>query len=224
MKQQRLAFSCLIISIALFVSACSSIEVSGLEQAEQRWTDSGTERYTLQYSLTGQAGTLGPISVQVDGDEVANFASPDEQTNETMARTVASLFSEIRDTAESGDVTNVQFDGELGYPTNIELDPIPSAIDDEYGIDIEQLIPATTEEVNQQSAHFLVFNSALSLDVVTSSDPFTRQLEMTVQLAPGVSISAVDELLGQNGFDHVFLTESDTALSDDRGTHRGPTG
>ena len=61
----------------------------------------------------------------------------------------------------------------------------------------------TIDEMN--TAHFVAFDSELTLDAATGINPSTGQIEMTVQLTPGASIDEVRDLLGENGFDDVLL-------------------
>lgn len=71
----------------------------------------------------------------------------------------------------------------------------------------DQPTAITIDEMN--TAHFVAFDSELTLNATTGINPSTGQIEMTVQLTPGASIDDVRELLEENGFDDVLLSAQD---------------
>ena len=103
-----------------------------LEKAQQRWTDVGPVAYRMTLvSSCGERLGLGVFEVTVTPEE-AKVQPVDGGSADTDIRTVPDLFTFIDETTVSGaEVVDVQYDVELGYPKQIEVDHWVDAIDDE---------------------------------------------------------------------------------------------
>ena len=103
-----------------------------LQEARQRWADGGPVAYRLTLvSSCGERNGLGIFRVTVtpQGTEVE---PADGGSSDTDIQTVPDLFTFIDETTVSGaEVVDVQYDVELGYPRQIDVDYMVDAIDDE---------------------------------------------------------------------------------------------
>jgi hypothetical protein len=94
--------------------------------------------YTITYFVTGGVGRVGPKAVQVVNAEAVEVDTSDP-TQLAPSFSVADFFDEIN---AADVVVSADFDADLGYPTQIDLDPIENAIDDEFSVEVVSLEPA----------------------------------------------------------------------------------
>ena len=135
-----LAFAML--AAALSLAACSgpySDLQRELRQNEQKWTSQKTRdySYTLRIGCFCPPEITSPVLVEVRGGttkSVSYVSDGREATNELFrkADTIEELFSVIRESIDQKvDKLTVEYDPSLGYPTEISIDPIETAIDEE---------------------------------------------------------------------------------------------
>jgi hypothetical protein len=124
------------------VAACGSESRTSNEEpysdASDRWRDAGLSGYTITYFVTGGVGRVGPKAVQVVNAEAVEVDTSDP-TQLAPSFSVADFFDEIN---AADVVVSADFDADLGYPTQIDLDPIENAIDDEFSVEVVSLEPA----------------------------------------------------------------------------------
>jgi hypothetical protein len=100
--------------------------------AQQRWTDLGPVSYRMTLtSSCGERMGLGVFRVTVTprGIEVQPV---DRWSDDTAVQTVPDLFDFITQASDNGaEVVDVDYDVELGYPKQIDVDYMVDAIDDE---------------------------------------------------------------------------------------------
>jgi len=141
MRITRQRLTLLALSTAFVAAACGSDTRTSAQEpfagAFDRWQDAGLSDYTITYFVTGGIGRVGPKVVQVvDGEAVEVDTS--DPTQLAPSYSVADLFDEIDD---ADVVVSADFDADLGYPTQIDLDPIENAIDDEFSVEVVSLQP-----------------------------------------------------------------------------------
>jgi hypothetical protein len=122
-------------AVLLFLSACAnpySDLQSHLRQNEQKWAAQKIDnyQYTLRILCFCPQEITEPVVVEVR-DGVT-----------TSANTVNELFDIIRDAiAQKVSKLTVEYDPTLGYPKQITIDPIETAIDEERAYTVSDLTP-----------------------------------------------------------------------------------
>lgn len=116
-----------------------------LAQRQAQWQSSQVDDYTI--SITRQCfcpATELEVTV-VDGVVTAvtkggEPAAPNDVAG--LPKTVPELFALIAAQPDTAALT-VEWDPTFGFPTNIQVDPIVNAIDDEFGILVTNFRPAS---------------------------------------------------------------------------------
>jgi hypothetical protein len=129
--------------VGLIAAGCGGSEredrLAALAEAEQRWTTAGLTDYTLivEHGCLCPPEERGPFEVRVVTGAVDDVAHTDATVESPRPRedllTVEALFEFLRDNAGAHELL-VTYDGELGYPRSINVDPIEGAVDDEFFI------------------------------------------------------------------------------------------
>ncbi|HET6637429.1 MAG TPA: DUF6174 domain-containing protein [Gemmatimonadota bacterium] len=116
-----------------------------LADAVQAWQASGISDYELAMRRTcGECLPLDALAVVVTvsgGDRTVSLASNGEPVT-ALPRTypdVEGLFDLIEDMVLAGADVDVDYDDEIGFPRSISVDPVPDAVDDEFGYVIDDL-------------------------------------------------------------------------------------
>jgi len=180
--------SCVIVSLALVLSACAgdpassgessdpttavttgpttvstetttpemTEELAELDEAEQRWTDTGkaTYSYTYRQSCECDDAAMGPNTVSVvDGEVVAvrmdrqGTAGFDPDAVAPPGQTVAQLFTMIRAAIERGEQVMVTYDADLGHPILVRLDLEAIPVDGGFDFEIVSFEMGSAERV-----------------------------------------------------------------------------
>lgn len=120
---------------------------AALEAAERQWAATGVNDY--RFTLTNNCFCVPPFSgpieiVVVDGTAVSMTLGPDSwdpswagstvppEQAEWIAATADELFETIRTAIGQKDFRAV-YDAATGFPVEFYSDPLPDAVDDEYG-------------------------------------------------------------------------------------------
>lgn len=117
-----------------------------LDEAEQRFESTVGRDYVVIFDFVSAASAeAGPIRVEVaDGQPVA-VTYPDTITELILPQipmlTVQDFFDRARSVLDAGGLVEIEFDAPYGYPTFMNLDPIPDAIDDESSILVRSVEP-----------------------------------------------------------------------------------
>lgn len=139
----------------LLALACSDATGPGLsfEFAEARWTAEQPSHYQYVYDLSCECGVTGPVRLNVENGVVTAFALlPGSNAAAGTPEpadfpTIDDLFARLRAEAEADPVQfDVEYDGELGYPTRASVDVRAEIADDEYTFrvtDFVELEPLT---------------------------------------------------------------------------------
>ena len=152
-------------AVSLLALACSisgpdgeENPLAGLTEAIQAWQASGISEYELAMRRT--CGECPPTSalavvVRVSGGEKTVSLASNGQPVEALPQTypdVEGLFDLIEDMALAGADIDVDYDRELGFPRSISVDPVPDAVDDEFGYVIDDLVVGRHAELRAEIA------------------------------------------------------------------------
>lgn len=146
MKIASLTAAC-VIATACSVSGPDGEDdpLARLSAAIQVWQASGISDYELAMRRTcGECLPEHALAVVVTvsgGTKTVSRASNGEPVI-ALPRTypdVDGLFDLIEDMVLAGADVDVEYDGALGFPRSVSVDPVPDAIDDEFGFVIDDL-------------------------------------------------------------------------------------
>ena len=121
--------------------------LAGLAEARQRWIASGISDYDLRMRRScGECLPTSALHVVVSVSGGVKTVSLAETGVEVLALPqtypdVDGLFDLIEQMALAGAAVEVEYDGARGFPRVVSVDPVPGAVDDEFGFVIEELIP-----------------------------------------------------------------------------------
>lgn len=129
--------------LALILAACSAGTETELSLNQQKWQDAGITHYRFELNVGCFCAFRSqmPASVEVQDGEVVSIIGADgnpvsmtDPLNEFVLRyaTIGRLFSELEsDSVKEADKLTVTYDPEYGFPSQIDIDFIELAIDDE---------------------------------------------------------------------------------------------
>lgn len=143
-----------IVHVVAFASASCSITApeveiqDELERAERRWQNSGVTdyRYVVQRSCFCDPKSVGPAEVVVKGDVVTVFdpatGEPYPEDHAALFPDVEGLFDIVREAlADGADDIQVTYSSHWGHPTEIDIDYIRNAMDDELVVTASEVVP-----------------------------------------------------------------------------------
>lgn len=119
--------------------------LAAIEDAAMRWEAAGVDLYTMTLDVQCFCTTFGTYEVTVVNGEVETIQRLDDQGElpepDPFEFTVEGLLSSV--TTWSGEDPDSVVAGfhELGYPTDLHIDPIANAIDDELTLFVRHLEP-----------------------------------------------------------------------------------
>jgi hypothetical protein len=149
-----------LLAIACSVSGPDDEEnpLAGLPEAWQAWLASGISDYELAMRRTcGECPPTSALAVVVTvsgGVKTVSLASNGEPV-EALPRTypdVEGLFDLIEEMVLAGADVEVDYDDELGFPRTISVDPVPDAVDDEFGYVIDDLVVGRHTQLRSELA------------------------------------------------------------------------
>lgn len=136
----------ILLTLIVFVTACSFGTSTELEKNRQTWQDSGITHYRFSLNIGCFCAFRDqmPITVEVQNGEVISMTYPDgslvagtDPNYETFSRhaTIDRIFSELEAGLAGGaDEVTVTYDPIHGFPNDIYFDYIKAAADDELSI------------------------------------------------------------------------------------------
>ncbi|HET6363400.1 MAG TPA: DUF6174 domain-containing protein [Gemmatimonadota bacterium] len=133
-------------------------DLTDLTKALQVWQASGISDYELAIRRTcGECLPLDALAVvvTVSGEgKTVSLASNGEPVAALprIYPDVEGLFRLIEEFVLAGADVEVDYDDELGFPRSISVDPVPGAVDDEFGYVIDDLIVGRNAEVRAEIA------------------------------------------------------------------------
>lgn len=134
-----------LLAAALFLAACSP--ASALEQNRQKWADQQISHYRFELSIGCFCPFRSqmPLTIEVQDGKIVSIETADgspinEGSRPTFeeAGTLENLFMIIEKAQESGaDELTVEYDSTYGFPSQISIDPIKTAVDEEISYLVE---------------------------------------------------------------------------------------
>ncbi len=131
------------IFIALVLTACSFGSQTELSRNQSKWQDAGITHYRFELSIGCFCAFRSqmPVTVEVQNGEIVSITAPDgsivatdDPNYEYIARyaTIDRLFSELgSDSVRDADKLTVSYDTTYGFPSEVSIDFIELAADDE---------------------------------------------------------------------------------------------
>jgi hypothetical protein len=126
---------------AVFLAACSGLGQSEFERNRQKWQDAGIShyRYDLFIGCFCVFSQDMPLAIEVQDGEIVSMEYQSgkeiDESNREYFRSFATidrLFSELdADLGGEADKVTVTYDSEYGFPTDMSIDFITEAADDE---------------------------------------------------------------------------------------------
>jgi len=132
----------ILIVIALILAACS-VGGSEFSQNQQKWTDANIQhyRFLLNISCFCAFRDQMPLTVEVQNGEIVGMTAQDgsviatsDANYEYFAKyaTIDLLFAELeKDLGGEAEAVTVKYDATYGFPSEINIDFIKNAADDE---------------------------------------------------------------------------------------------
>ncbi len=138
----------ILLALTLILAACSAGGSTEFDQNLQKWEQANVShyRYTLFMSCFCAFMSDMPLTIEVQDDQVVSITRADGSiVNPTDAfrevytpySTIDLIFSKLQSDINGGaDEVTVTYDATYGHPTNIAIDYIKEAIDDELSLEI----------------------------------------------------------------------------------------
>ena len=139
--------------LTLILAACSAGGGTELSRNQSKWQDANIDHYRFQLSVGCFCAFRNqmPITVEVKNGEIVsitdvngNAFSTDDPMNETVLKyaTIDRFFSELgSDAVQKADRLTVTYDPTYGFPTDVTIDYIELAADDELYLTISGFEP-----------------------------------------------------------------------------------
>jgi hypothetical protein len=133
----------MLLFLVLILTACSTGEVTEFSRNQTKWQDANISHYRFELNVGCFCAFRSqmPATVEVQGGEIVSITGADgnpilisDPLNEYVLRfaTIDRLFSELEsDSFKEADKLTVTYDSTYGFPSEIIIDFIELAIDDE---------------------------------------------------------------------------------------------
>jgi hypothetical protein len=133
----------MLLFLVLILTACSTGEVTEFSRNQTKWQDANISHYRFELNVGCFCAFRSqmPATVEVQGGEIVSitgaYGNPiliSDPLNEYVLRfaTIDRLFSELEsDSFKEADMLTVTYDSTYGFPSEIIIDFIELAIDDE---------------------------------------------------------------------------------------------
>ena len=117
-----------------------------LAERQAQWLSKGVDDYVLTITRQCFCPSTDPFQVTVvDGVtvKVTRAGKPADAVEvQGIPTTIPALFAVVAANAQAGEVA-VEWDPAFGFPASIRADPIPNAVDDEFGITVTDFRPTS---------------------------------------------------------------------------------
>lgn len=143
----------LLFVMVLVLSACSALPGSDLSSNRTKWENAGINAYTFQLHIGCFCVFTDrmPLTIEVRDGAVTSMTysdgtpvAADDPLMEYFQRfaTIDGLFDELQNgEAATADSVEVSYDATYGFPTQVYVDQIQEAADDEYSLQVSGLTP-----------------------------------------------------------------------------------
>jgi hypothetical protein len=138
----------ILMSLVLILAACSLDRNSELKSNQQKWEDANITHYRFELNIGCFCVFRGnmPLTIEVQNGDVVSMVASDgtsisqaDPNYEYYSRymTIERLFSELgAGLASKADEVTVTYDPNYGFPTEINIDFIKNAVDDELYLSV----------------------------------------------------------------------------------------
>lgn len=169
--------SLVVVSLLVISSACGSTETGPVQNpgdGEDLWAAADIAAYEWTYTSTcGESAWLSsePVTVQVSADGTQVVDGPEPFAVATVQNVLDAISAAERDGADSIEASF----GAFGQPTQVRIDYLSDAVDDEFCIDVSNFAPleqvaARTEQPALTDTHTLDDDSAPTSDFGVPSE------------------------------------------------------
>ncbi len=152
MKQIRLSTALFAAGLVLPVVGCNSNSIfdggphGELEANQNRWREAGLSNYAYTFRRICFCPNTNLVRITVVDGVITGVTDVDsgdalDAGDFRFYETVAGLFEIVSTALEQADSLAVTYDAELGYPTQITIDYIENAIDDELSVTASDVLP-----------------------------------------------------------------------------------
>ena len=128
-------------AVSLLLVGCTGDTAGTVPKERQRWNDQHLTSYTYVFTNGFTLCREHKTKVVVRNSQLESTTdlTPDAcPVNPNPPPTIDGLFDEIRSIQQSSVPVEVTYDPSRGFPTFVSVDPMPSAVDDEYWYGVEQ--------------------------------------------------------------------------------------
>ena len=137
----------LLLVLALVLAACSAVPQSELARNRDKWDAAGIGSYRMNLFIGCFCGFTEkmPLTVEVRSGEVVSMTYDDgtpvgdDMNREFFDRfaTIDRLFDDMQSGQTSkADKVEATYDAAYGFPSQVNVDAIQNAVDDEYSVQI----------------------------------------------------------------------------------------
>ncbi len=140
---------CLALSV-IVVSACSPLTGSELAKNRERWQLANISRYRFSLSVACFCAFSQrmPLTLEVAEDQIVsmtyNDGTPvpeDERKIFEPYATINALFTFTENAISQADEIHIQYDPVYGFPSEVQIDYIKNAVDDELALSVRGFEP-----------------------------------------------------------------------------------
>ena len=133
----------IILITLVFILAACSMGGSEFSQNQKKWNDANITHYRFELNISCFCAFRDqmPLKVEVQNGEIVSITASDGSVitksdpryeNFSQHATIDRLFAELKaDQSGKADEVTVKYDATYGYPTEINIDFIKNAVDDE---------------------------------------------------------------------------------------------
>jgi hypothetical protein len=135
-----------LILCTVVLSACSPLSGGVIDQNRQKWQNSNITHYRFDLSVSCLCSFIQhmPLSIEVENRNLISMSYRDgtpltdyEKGTFGQYDTIDALFIFTKDSIAKADEIHVQYDPKYGYPSNVQIDFIKNAVDDEMMLTVD---------------------------------------------------------------------------------------
>ncbi len=135
---------------ALLFSACAPLQDSELSQNREKWRTANISHYRFELSVGCFCpfGQQMPLTIEVQNGQVVSMAYNDgsivpenERKSFEQYETIDALFDYTASVIGKADEIKINYNPTYGFPSNVQIDFIKNALDDELWLSVQSFEP-----------------------------------------------------------------------------------
>lgn len=145
-------FVSIIFALALMLSACAGNSGSDLQQNRDKWEAQNFDHYRFTLVVSCFCPFAGAeVTYEVQNGQVVNESvqtAPDRPVDPAQVtefyqeyNTIENVFDFVEQATKDADEVTVEYDSAYGFPTQISVDRIKEAVDDEIYLSLSNFEP-----------------------------------------------------------------------------------